>query len=75
MNSELIAIAAPIVSAAVGYLLKRRLDRQDRAIREVHVMVNDRFHKVVVQLTEALADNVRLKDEAGEPPGPPVGGS
>lgn len=69
MNAEQAGVLLSAVSAAavavVGIFLKRR-------IQEVHVLVNARMADVMGKLTSALADNVRLKADAGEQPGPPA---
>ena len=63
----------PIAAIIVTHVLtRRRLIKQDVAIGEVHNLTNDRLSTIDAKLEAALIDNVRLKDEAGEPPGPPV---
>jgi phosphoribosylanthranilate isomerase len=56
---------SPLLTLSVGLFMRHK-------IQEVHVMVNDRMSATVQLLTDALQDNVRLKDQAGEPPGPPA---
>lgn len=70
-----VALATTLPTSAValvGLLLKRQGDDNKAQIAEVHVLVDGRMTRVTDLLEQALADNVRLKDNAGEAPGPPA---
>lgn len=56
-----VGLFVPLIAVIVGYLLTRR------KIQEVHVLVNSRLSSTLDALSQALIENVRLKDRLGEP--------
>jgi hypothetical protein len=62
----LLAIAAPILPVYVGWLLtQHKLKQQDKAVKEIHVLVNKRLSDTLTRLADALVENIRLKDALG----------
>jgi hypothetical protein len=63
-----VAFAAPIIPVLVGYLLTRKkLRKQDARVEEIHILVNSRLSKTLDALSDALTENIRLKERVGEP--------